>query len=319
MAARANTMRTPGARRTRAGLRAVLLVLAAAALLAVLPAAASAAVDDWRHEWEVLRLVTYLQGQDPAPRGPMIYDLGDSIARESITSDSIWTTQLTNRARRADKVVPRAYTLAGHNQTFGMDEQLVAGIPATPAGQPPGIVLIGVGISRFIGPPLEAARIDLDPPAPGVAPALSPWERHVYDGRKPLSLARKKELVPRWMERRWAAFKANRDENFEMITRIIKLCKAKGLRPVLIDQPLDMKIVGSGLDRPRLSIRSGCDTLVKRYRASHGVRYLHFTKAVGIPSKYYWDMHHLFAPGARLWQARLSDELVKLLPPAGTL
>ena len=88
---------------------------------------------------------------------------------------------------------------------------------------------------------------------------------------------------------------------------------------MLIDQPLDMKIVGSGLDRPRLSIRSGCDTLVKRYGASHGLRYVHFTKSVGIPTKYYWDMHHLFAPGARLWQSRLSDELVKLLPRARTL
>jgi hypothetical protein len=195
----------------------------------------------------------------------------------------------------------------------------VAHIPVTPAGQPQGIVLIGVGISRFIGPPLEAAPIDLDPPAPGVEPSLSPWVRHVYDGRKPLSLSRKKELVPRWMERRWTAFQANRSRNFAAITRIIKLCKARGLRPVLLDQSLDMKVVGSGLDRPRLSIRSGCDTLVKRYGASHGVRYLHFTKSVGIPTKCYWDMHHLFAPGARLWQSRLSDELVKLLPRARTL
>ena len=313
MTGRSRISRTPLRRRSGIGLRAVLLTLAAAALLAALPAAASAAVDDWRHEWEVLRLVTYLQQQDPAPRGAMIYDLGDSIARESIISDSTWTTQLANRAGKAGKPAPRAFTLAGHNQTFGMDEQLVAALPKTPVGQRPGIVLIGVGISRFIGPPLEATLVDLDPPAPGVEPDLSPWERHVYDGRKPLSLARKKELVPRWMERRWAAFQANRDKNFDAITRIIKLCKAKGLRPVLLDQPLDMKLVGSGLDKPRLSIRSGCDTLVKRYGASHGLRYLHFTRSVGIPTRYYWDMHHLFAPGARLWQSRLSDELVKLL------
>lgn len=319
MLVRAYTRESVRGRRSRAGLRAVLLALAAVALLTAAPATASAAVDDWRHEWEVLRLATYLQDQLPVSPRPMVYNLGDSIARESIVSDSTWTTQLSNRAGRAGKAAPRAFTLAGHNQTFGMDEQLVAGIPVTPAGQPAGIVLIGVGISRFIGPPLKATPIDLDPASPGDEPALSPWERHVYDGRKPLSLARKRELVPRWMDLRWAAFRANRDKNFAAITRIIKLCKARGLRPVLLDQPLDMKLVGSGLDKPRLSIRSGCDTLVKRYGASHGLRYLHFTRSVGIPTKYYWDMHHLFAPGARLWQSRLSDELVKLLPQARTL
>jgi hypothetical protein len=312
MTRRSLISRTPLRRRSGIGLRAVLL--AAAALLAALPATASAAVDDWRHEWEVLRLVTYLQAQDPVSPRPLVYDLGDSIARESVVSDSTWTTQLANRAGKAGKVAPRAFTLAGHNQTFGMDEQLVASIPVTPAGQPPGIVLIGVGISRFIGPPLEADRVDLDPPAPGVEPALSPWERHVYDGRKPLSLTRKKELVPRWMDRRWEAFQANRARNFAAIKRIIDLCKARRLRPVLLDQPLDMRVVGSGLDRPRLSIRSDCDTLVKRYGASHGVRYVRFTKSVGIPTRYYWDMHHLLAPGAKMWQSRLSDELVKLLP-----
>jgi hypothetical protein len=301
--------------RVRGLLGLAALALIAVALLAAVPAPASAGyVDDWQHEWEVLRLVGYLQEQVPPPTGPMVYDLGDSIVRESITSDVRWNKQLQAKAAKAQKVVPQAWTLAGHNQTFGMDEQLVEGMPATPDGQPMGVVLIGVGISRFIGPPLTEARPQLAPPTPGVEPALSPWQQHVYDGRPPLSLTRKKELVPRWMERRWTGFQANRAANFAAIARIIKACAAKGLRPVLLDQPLDMKVVGTRLDRPRFSIRNGCDGLVSRYGKKYGVRYLHFTNSVAIPTRDYWDMHHLFDPGARIWQSRLSDELVKILP-----
>lgn len=302
--------------RARTLLALAALALITVALLAAVPAPASAgSVDDWRHEWEVLRLVTYLQAQDPAPAGPMVYDLGDSITRESITSDAGWTRQLDARAGRAGKALPQAWTLAGHNQTFGMDEQLVKEIPATPGGQPTGIVLIGVGISRFIGPPLTRPHVNLDKPTPGVEPMLSPsWQRHVYDGRPALSLTRKHELVPRWMERRWAGFQANRRANFAALTRIIKACAARGLRPVLLDQPLDTKIAGVGLDRPRLSIRKGCDRLVSRYGKKYGVRYVHFTKSVAIPTRDFWDMHHLFDRGARIWQSRLSNELVKFLP-----
>ena len=314
---------------------ASLALIVAAAIVAV-PAAACAAsspvaspaaqtasparagsVDDWQHEWEVLRLVEYLQGQVSPPAGPMIYDLGDSITRESITKDygaRSWTQQLDARAAKAQKVQPRAWTLAGHNQTFGMDEQLVGAIPATPDGQPKGIVLIGVGISRFIGPPLKETPPQIAPPTPGVEPGLSAWQRHVYDGRPPLSLTRKKELVSRWMERRWTPFQNKLDANFAAITRIIKVCAVKGLRPVLLDQPLDMKIAGTGLDKPRLKIRDRCDGLVRRFGKTYGVRYLHFTRSVAIPTKDYWDMHHLFDPGARLWQSRLSNELVKILP-----
>ena len=276
--------------------------------------AVAGSVDDWQHEWEVLRLVNYLQDKVPPPAGPMVFDLGDSITRESITNDVRWTALLQAKAAKAHKVVPQAWTLAGHNQTFGMDEQLVGAIPKTPGGQPKGIVLIGVGISRFIGPPLKETPPQIAPATPGVRPGLSSWQRHVYDGRPPLSLTRKKELVPRWMERRWTPFKNNLDQNFAAITRIIKVCAAKGLRPVLLDQPLDMKVVGTGLDRPRLAIRDRCDALVRQYGTKYGVRYVHFTNSVAIPTKDYWDMHHLFDPGARIWQSRLSDELVKILP-----
>ena len=199
----------------------------------------------------------------PPPQA-MVYALGDSITRESISSDSAWTRQLRNRAGAAGKAVPAAFTLAGHNQTFGMDGQLVAAIPPRRAGQPRGIVLIGVGLSRFIGPPDKQTPVDLGPPDADVRPQLSSWRRHLYDGRRPLSLSYKRQLMRRWMERRWAGFAADRRANLAALTRVIKACKAKGLRPVILDQPLDRKLVGSRLRRPRLSIRNGCSALASK-------------------------------------------------------
>ena len=91
------------------------------------------------------------------PNGAMVYYLGDSIARESTVSDAAWTDMLGRKTARAGKVPAFGYTVAGHNQTFGMDEKIVQGLPPTQAGQPKGILLIGVGISRFIGPPTPLA------------------------------------------------------------------------------------------------------------------------------------------------------------------
>jgi hypothetical protein len=293
-------------------LRPLLVAAAALALLVVLPpAVASAGVDDWRHTWEVVQLVNALQEQPKPPDGAMVYYLGDSIGRESTISDASWTKTLTRRAAAVGKARAFGYTLSGHNQTFGMDEEIVDRLPSRLAGQPRGILIIGVGISRFIGPPTPMQPASVDPPAPGELPALSPWRQHLYDGRAPLSAAGKRELVPRWMDRRWAGFKANRAKNLRAVDRLIEAARKKGLRPVLLDLPLNVAIVGHGLDKPRLSIRSGCTALARKHR----IRYVRFNSAIGLPSAAFWDLHHLLGPGYKRWQARLSGELVKLLPP----
>ena len=313
MLGRVNKRESVRGRRSRAGLRAVVLTLAAAALLAAVPATASAAVDDWVHIWQVVRLVDYQQSRPEPPGGVFVYYLGDSIARESTISDRRWTDMLRRKAAAAGKVeVFAARGVAGHNQTFGMDEKIVEGLPPTQYGQPKGIVLIGVGISRFIGPPTSMAPASLDPAAPGVEPPLSPWVQHHYDDRAPLPMTRKRELVPRWMDRRWAGFVANKSANVAAVQRVITLCKSKGLRPVLIDLPLDLRVVRSGLDRPRIAIRSAMDGLARR----NNIRYVHFNKSLNLPSSAFWDLHHLLRPGYERWQARLSTELVKSLPKA---
>lgn len=307
-----------GSGRLAVRLRRALLVMGAALALAVVlpPAAASAAapaaVDDWVHIAEVVRLAEFRQSQAGPPDGIMVYYLGDSIARESTVSDAAWTGQLQRRAARAGKATAVGFTVAGHNQTFGMDERVVEALPTTPDQQPRGIVLIGVGISRFIGPPTPVDLALLDPVAPDVEPPLSEWVQHRYDGRAPLSRARKKRLVERWMERRWDGFQANRRANFRAVSRLIAACKAKRLRPVLFDQPLNLAVAGDRLDKPLSVIRNRCTDLARR----NGIKYLHFTRSLGLPSSAFWDLHHLLEPGYTRWQTRLSLELVKMLPAA---
>jgi hypothetical protein len=263
-------------------------------------------VDDWVHIWEVVRLARYQQSRPTPPAGTFVYLLGDSIGRESTVNDASWTGALASNAAAAGKVtVAAAYDVSGHNQNFGMDEKIVEGLPATPSGQPKGIVLIGVGISRFIGPPTPMQPASLQPVSG--KPPLSSWSQHHYDGRKPLSLSRKHELVPLWMVHRWTGFVANKKANVAKIQHVITLCKSKGLRPILLDLPLDLRIVGSGLDRPRTAIRSAMNGLAKR----NSIRYIHFNRALNLPSSSFWDLHHLIKPGYRRWQVRLTAEVVK--------
>jgi hypothetical protein len=128
-----------------------LCALGPPAVAAAAPASpAPIAVDDWTHGWEV---VQFMQAQPAA--SVVVYYLGDSVVRESVVDDTAWTALLQERAAAAGKVPPiAAFTLAGHGQGFGMDRQLIRALPATPEGVARGIAVIGVGLSRFIGPPV---------------------------------------------------------------------------------------------------------------------------------------------------------------------
>jgi hypothetical protein len=287
---------------------ALLLALAALTLLLMLPTAASAQIGEWRHAWEVVQLVHLAP-----PGGTPIFFLGDSTAREATVSDAAWTRQLQRRAAAAGRTTATVvFTLATHGQTFGMDRQLIAAMPRRADHAPRGIALIGVGLSRFIGPPIRRPPSVVTPPPPGTVLVLHPWSQHRYTDRVPLPLARKQELVPRWMRRRWAGFHSNLSANFAALDRLLALCRAKGLRPVLVDTPLDVRVVGHGLDKARAVYRAGCRRLARRYHAP----YLSLQPPSPLPTADYWDLMHLLPPGERVWQSRFSRRLAKLLPKA---
>ena len=284
---------------------ALLLALAALTLLLALPTAASAQIGEWRHGWEVVQLVRLAP-----PTGTPIFYLGDSTARESTVRDALWTLQLRRLAAAAGRTTAtRVFTLASHGQTFRMDRQFIAAMPPRGAHTPRGIALIGVGLSRFIGPPIGRPSAAVTRPAPGKPPVLHPWIQHLYTDRPPLPLSRKHELVPRWMRRRWAGFHRDLGANFAAIDRLLALCRAKGLRPVFVDLPLDVRVVGHGLDKARADYHAGCRRLARRYHAP----YLSL-QPPPLPTGVYWDLMHLLPPGSHRWQLRFSHRLVDLLP-----
>jgi hypothetical protein len=112
------------------------------------------------------------------------------------------------------------------------------------------------------------------------------------------------------MDLRWAGFKANKAANVAKIQRLIDLCQSKGLRPIILDLPLDLRVVGSGLDKPRNAIRFAMNGLANK----NDIPYIHFNRALSLPSSSFWDLHHLLRPGYERWQARLSSEVTKALP-----
>jgi hypothetical protein len=293
---------------TAAARAALLVTLAALLPLLALPASASARIGEWRHAWEVVQLT-----QLSPPRGTPIFYLGDSTTRESTVRDALWTRQLRRRAVAAGKTTATVvFTLASHGQTFRMDRQLLSAMPARAAGAPPGIAVIGVGLSRFIGPPVRRRPAAVKPPGAGRAPSLHPWVQHLYTDREPLPLTRKHELVPRWMDRRWDGFRRYRRDNLRAVDRLLAVTRARGLRPVLLEMPLDVRVVEGGLDRPRGAYRVALRRLAKRHHAE----YLSLNRRGALPTGDYWDLMHLLPEGSRVWQSRLSDQLVEFLPEA---
>jgi hypothetical protein len=114
------------------------------------------------------------------------------------------------------------------------------------------------------------------------------------------------------MDRRWGGFLASRHADLVAIVRLVDACRQRGLRPVLLDQPLDLEVVRDGLDAPRGSYRSACRGLARRYHFT----YVTSARPLRLPTAYFWDLMHLLPPGSGRWQSLLSDRLVQLLPEA---
>ena len=253
-------------------------------------------VGDWEHAWEVVGLL-----RAEPPQGRMVYYLGDSTARESLVSEASWNEQL--RQLGADGV--RAYALAGHGQTFAMDARLIRALPHSR-----GLALIGVSLSRFIGPPVRGPAAPVVELPPGTVPQLSPWRQHLFDGRPVMTGAQKQGRVVHWRRARTPAFLRYRAANLRALGKLIAVCKAHGLRPVLVELPLNVAVVGHQLDRQRASLRAGCAAVA----AEHDVRFLPFQLARRLPSTGFFDICHLVEAGYTKWQAGLSKWVIKLLP-----
>jgi hypothetical protein len=272
------------------------------------PSAASPAaltygtVGDWAHEWQMVRRLNAVP-----PKGLVVYYIGDSTARESIVSDSSWAADI----RRLGGPPARTVSLTGHDQSFAMDLSLVSALPSTPV-----IALIGVGLSRMLfdpTAPMPSRSEGGQPLSDGSAPpsgaaAEAGWVRHHYDGRRPYTFSQQRSIARRWI--RWHAkeFRDNRAPNLADLGKLIALCKAKGLRPVLVDMPFNLAAGGDILARPRAVYRNACLRLARR----HGIHYASFLHALDLPSSDFWDNAHLLRAGYMRWQRQLAQLVVNL-------
>jgi len=249
---------------------------------------------DWAH---VLQVVANLKAQPPA--APVVCLLGGSAARESTIDDASWSTQVAKLG--GPPVV--AYNLGSRNRTLAQDVELVQALPKTQ-----GIVYIGINVGRFTAPPSHPT---LDLPEP--TQSLPPYRQHQYSQSKILSVARKKALLTAWLAKRYPEFKKNYASNLTTLEQLIVACKARGLRPVLLELPRDTAIVGHSLDAPVARYTSGCRALAKK----HGVPWVSFVSAARLPNADFYDLWHLVEPGRTVWQRLLSANTVSLLKKYG--
>jgi hypothetical protein len=254
-------------------------------------------IGEWRHAWQVVGLL-----RARPPRLPVVLYLGDSTARESLVSDTAWGRQLRDRGVRA-----RTFTLASHDQTFRIDRRFIGEMP-----QLRGLALIGVGLSRFVGPPV---RGPFGRPAvftPARAPELSHWTRHYYDGRPRKTHGDKLTRVTHWAGSRAGKFRKYRAANLRALARLAQACRDRGLRPVFLQLPLNTRVVGRRLATERRALSRGVRNVARREH----VTFLDFPLASDLTSADFFDINHLLHAGAAKWQRGLARWTVKLLHAA---
>lgn len=297
----------------RRSLRAAAAVILAAASLAALSfvagatpgadtsaaATAFSARAETAWDWpQVAQIVANLRASHPT--APLVVLLGGSSARECTFRDQDWTAQIECRGG----IAVEAHNLGSKHRTFAQDLEIVKLLPRDVDT----IVYIGINLGRFCNPrsyptiTLPEANLD-----------YVPKQRNIYYSTRIQSAATKREHVRRWMLERWPHFRVNYAYNIDVLRRIIEACRRRGLRPVLLDLPRDIPIIGRSFDVPVGMYRSGCERLARRYH----IPFLHFVGGIGLTNRDYFDIFHTVETGRVKYQRMLSDKTIKLLERYG--
>jgi hypothetical protein len=243
---------------------------------------------DW---WHACQVVAWLRHRPPPRR--VVYLFGGSAARESITTEAAWSRDL--RRSIAGKAVA-AYVLASKCQTFVEDTHIVK---ALPGGR--GLALITVGLTRFnkySSPKRLPTGVRTVPP--------DPWYAHHYDDRPPLSLSQKRAIVHTWVAEHYPLFAHRYPRRLRELDALVDACLAKGIRPVLVESPMNRVAVRHDFSAPRKTCQKACRDLA----AEHGIVYLDLTDTFWLPSRDFYDLWHLVPPGRAIWQRKLTTALV---------
>jgi hypothetical protein len=295
---------TQGAGKPRSRLRwvspAVPLLLAAAGLLCVLaPAAAAAGPDaargarglasDWIHACQV---ADWLRYRTPPRR--VVYVLGGSASRESITTESAWSRELR---RRLGGKPAAGYVASSSCQTFIEDARIIRALP-----RDRGLAVIMIGLPRFytvhINETVSTTAVRKTPPGA--------WYQHHYDSRAPLPLAEKRALVANWRTRHFAGFNSYYPQTLKDLGAVVDACEARGIRAVFVEMPANLAAIQHDFDDVRAIYQDGCRALAEE----HDVAYLDFNASLGLRARDFFDLWHLLPDGRAKWQYKLSRQLV---------
>ncbi len=283
-----------GSLRVRLVALAAALLLCAAGLLALAGPAAAAFYSgaDWDH---VVNTLAAFDKRPPAV--PVVYLLGGSAARESITCEPDWASQI--RTMGGGRV--RALDFGSSSQSFKNDLKIVRAAPAVPA-----IVLIGLNVGRYTSiPPKTLARA-----ARRFHGAYDPHRFHVGDQ---LSDASKRGIVRRWLAAKYPRFRKRYAGNNATLRALIALCQERGFYPILVELPANLHIIRHAWDGARDRYRRGA----RRAAADFGIPYADFVAHIGLVSRDFVDVAHLVEPGRAKYQRRLSRLVVVRLKQYG--
>lgn len=253
-------------------------------------------VDDWTH---ALQVIASLKAAPPS--APVVLLLGGSSARECSVNDATWTQQV----KSAGIANVETFDLGSHNRTTAQDLALMQALPARSLT---GIAFIAMNVERFTSPAKTAATISL--PKAGALSPSHPWAQHIYDAKPMLSVSSKNVALQRWLARRYPLFEHDYAASTQLLGKLILACRAVGLKPVLIEMPRNMAIIGHRLDNPLARVAATCATLSKQYGLPP---FVSLVTAAKLKNGDFYDLWHLEKSGRAKWQPLLSAKTVALL------
>ncbi len=196
----------------------------------------------------------------------------------------------------------RALDFGSSSQAFKNDLTIVRAAPAVPS-----IVLIGLNVGRYTSIPPK--------PTPAAAGARSAgvYDPHRFQDGDQLSGAAKRAIVSQWLRVKYPRFKERYAGNAAVLGELIALCQEKGFHPVLVELPLNLRVVRHAWDGARGRYRRGARSAATAY----GIPYVDFIARIGLTSHDFVDVSHLVEPGRARYQARLSRLVVAKLKQYG--
>jgi len=251
---------------------------------------------DWYHALDVIASVN-----ETSPDVPVVLLLGGSCAREATVSDGDWAAQVERRGGPA----VLTYNMGSRNQTFYEDVAFVKGLPQVPT-----IVYIGVNLGRFTSP-YTTKVVPLGPEPT----KTTRYSQHRYSKTRILSLTKKRWLVGDWLQRRYPVFQNRYAYNLGQLERLIRACKARGLRPVMLDLPRNMVVIKDRFYRPIQRYHQGCRALAGEY----SIPFVNFVGAANLVDRDFYDIAHVVEPGRTKFQRLLSDKTIDLIKRYGMM